>query len=70
MSALGDIMAGLRTVVELAGKVEGLSGDVERLESEVRQIDRRLVRVETIIEMTRSDGAVLRLAKPGNDDPR
>ena len=68
MSALGDIMAGLRTVVELAGKVERLSGDVERLEGEVRQIDRRLVRLETIIEVTRNDGAVLRIAKPGSDE--
>lgn len=69
MSALSDIMAGLRTVVELTGKVGQLSGDVERLENEVRQIDRRLVRVETIIEVTRNDGAVLRIAKPGNDNP-
>ncbi len=68
MSALSDIMAGLRTVVELAGKIERLLGDVERLESEVRQVDRRLVRLETIIEVTRNDGVVLRIAKPGSDE--
>ncbi|MBS3648265.1 hypothetical protein KEU06_06450 [Pseudaminobacter sp. 19-2017] len=63
MSALGDIMAGLRTVMELTGKVETLTGKLDRLAMDLNEVDRRLVRVETIIEVTRSDGATLRIAR-------
>jgi hypothetical protein len=63
MSALGDIMAGLRTVMELTGKVETLTGNLDKLAADLHAVDRRLVRVETIIEVTRSDGATLRIAR-------
>jgi hypothetical protein len=63
MSTIGDIMAGIKTAVELTGKVDRLEKSIEGLSSDVRAIDRRLVRVETIIEVTRSDGATLRIAK-------
>jgi hypothetical protein len=63
MSAIGDIMAGLKTVVELTGKVERLDKNVEGLSADVRDIDRRLVRLETIIEVTRTDGATLRITR-------
>ena len=69
MSALGDIMSGLRTVVELTGKVETLTRNVDRLTKDVRDVDRRVVRLETIIELTRNDGAVLRIAKPDPEEP-
>lgn len=66
MSAIGDILTGLKTVMELTSKVAGLTQDIDRLAAEVRNIDRRLVRVETIIEVTRTDGSVLRIARdPG-----
>ena len=63
MSAFGDIMSGLKTVMALTNKVEDLSKDADLLRSELRDIDRRLIRVETVIEITRSDGATLRIAK-------
>lgn len=63
MSAFADIMNGLKTVMTLTEKVEGLSKDTDALRTELRDIDRRLIRVETIIEVTRSDGATLRIAK-------
>ncbi len=69
MSALGDIMAGLKTVVELTGKVERLERNVDKLAGKVDDIDRRLVRVETIIEVTRSDGATLRIARDPENKP-
>jgi hypothetical protein len=68
MSALGDIMTGLRTVMSLTEKVEGLTKDVGAIGVELRSVDRRLVRLETIIEVTRNDGAVLRIAKPGSEN--
>jgi hypothetical protein len=63
VSALSDIMAGLRTIVELTGKAERLEQNVDKLAGHVDAIDRRLIRVETIIEVTRTDGATLRIAK-------
>ena len=66
MSAFGDVFAALRTALELTGKVETMSKNVDRLAAEMRDFDRRLVRVETIIEVTRADGSVLRIARdPG-----
>ena len=47
----------------LTTKVGALTQDIGTLAAEVRDIDRRLVRVETIIEVTRADGSVLRIAK-------
>lgn len=43
MSAIGDIMAGLKTVVELTGKVERLELNVDKLVGQVNSIDRRLI---------------------------
>ena len=63
MSAFGDIMAGLKTVVELTGKVE------RQPAGHVDGVDRRLIRLETIIELTRSDGTTLRIANPGSEGP-
>lgn len=43
-----------------------MSKTVDQLATEMRDLDRRLVRVETIIEVTRADGSVLRIARdPG-----
>ena len=68
MSAISDILTGLKTVMELTTKVGALTQDIGTLAAEVRDLDRRLVRVETIIEVTRADGAVLRIARdPGAD---
>lgn len=64
MSALGDIMDGLRTVMGLTAKVETLGASTEKLAVELRDLDCRLVRVETIIEVTRTDGATLRIVPP------
>ncbi len=63
MSAFGEIMNGLKQVMFLTENVNGLSKDVDALRSELRNIDRRLIRVETIIEVTRSDGTTLRIAR-------
>ena len=64
MSVLKDILAGLKTTIELNGKVVAVAGAVDRLATDVREMDRRLVRIETIVEIARPDGAVLRIASP------
>jgi hypothetical protein len=62
MSTIKDILSGAKTAIELNSKVASIGNAVERLATDVRDLDRRLVRVETIIEIVRPDGAVLRIA--------
>lgn len=71
MTVLKDILAGLKTAIELNGKLVAVSDSVKALAEEVRDMDRRLVRVETVIEIARpAEGAVLRIADRGRGDDR
>lgn len=65
MSTIKDILAGLKSTIELNGKVVSVANEVDRLATDMREFDRRLVRVETVIEITRPDGSVLRIARDG-----
>ncbi|MBB6249857.1 hypothetical protein [Nitrospirillum iridis] len=67
MSTLKDILNGLKTTIELNSKVVSVGNAVSELTKDMRNLDRRLVRVETIIEIARPDGAVLRIAKPTSE---
>ena len=69
MSVVKDILDGLKTAIELNSKVVSVGHAVERLATEMRDLDRRLVRVETIIEIARPDGSTLRIAPPGGEKP-
>ena len=67
MSAIKDILAGVKATIELNNRVVNVANAVDRLATDVRDIDRRLVRLETIVEITRPDGGVLRIARPGDE---
>jgi hypothetical protein len=69
MSTISDILAGLKTAIELNSKVISVATAVQRLATDMRDVDRRLTRVETIIEITRTDGSVLRLTPTSSEDP-
>jgi hypothetical protein len=50
--------------------LQSLTGKVDRLADEVRRMADRLTRIETIVEIARPDGTVLRIARsPRSDDP-
>jgi hypothetical protein len=68
MSMVKDILSGLKTAIELNGKVISVANSVDRLGTDMRNFDRRLVRVETIIEITRPDGGILRIAPETSAD--
>ena len=51
MSLLSDVLAGLKTAIQLEERVKGMAGNVTELAREMRGIDKRLVRVETVIEV-------------------
>ena len=69
MSLYGGAIPALKSVVLLDERVKLLTGKVDRLSDEVRRMSDRLTRVETIIEIARPDGAVLRIASPGTGKP-
>jgi hypothetical protein len=64
MSVLDKVIAGLRSTVELTHKVEALGKSVEALNNLYRDLDRRLVRVEVVIEIHKPDGSILKIAGP------
>lgn len=51
MSATERILAGLRNVVLMNEKVQQLTADTEGFQAQLVDHERRLIRVETIIEM-------------------
>jgi hypothetical protein len=75
MSAIKDILSGVREVLLLSGdlrwvadEVKGLSGDVRaldrRLSDDIKDLDRRLTRFETYAEIVKSQaGRPKRLPK-------
>ena len=65
MSLVGDAVSAMRDVVLLADKVDRLGGVLEELSREIRDHDRRLVRLETMVEMSRAGSR--RLPDEGSD---
>ena len=58
MTALGDAFATIKNVMLLQERVEGVQRDVQRLNVDVRglndyivAVDKRVIRIETMIEM-------------------
>lgn len=73
--SFGDkILGGLKTIVLIEDKVQRLDATVGELKRETMRAiadhDRRLTRLETIVEIARPDGATLRIARQGDGDGR
>lgn len=67
MSVLDQVLGGIREAILLSEKVERLSRNAEALAFELRDHDRRLVRLETMVEMAQGSGrrsSSRRLAPP------
>lgn len=69
--SFGDkILGGLKTIVLIEDKVQRLDATVGELKRETMRAiadhERRLTRLETIIEIARPDGATLRIARHGD----
>lgn len=58
-----------KEVILLSDKTEQLSKNVDKLAQETQGLDRRMVRVETILDMARYRAAERRNALPGRGDP-
>jgi hypothetical protein len=67
MSLYGEAVAAIKSVILIDECVQAVAGKLDRLADEVRDMRDRLIRLETMIEIIRGDGAVLRIAR---DSPR
>ena len=63
MSALSDALAALKNIVLIQERLEvvrreqtELAGTVDKLDDRVFEIDKRVVRIETMIELSRGRG--------------
>jgi hypothetical protein len=68
MSALSDAFTAIKNVMLLQERVEGVQRDVERLNADVRglndyvvAVDKRVVRIETMIEISGRSGGQPRI---------
>ena len=72
--SFGDrIVNGLKTIVLMEERIKGLDEAMKSVKSKVEggltDHERRLTRLETIIEIARPDGAALRIAPPSGEKP-
>ena len=61
MSLYGEALAAIRSIVLLDERLQSVTTKVDKLADEVRDLATRMVRLETIVEIARADGSVLRL---------
>jgi hypothetical protein len=64
MSLYGDAVAAIRSVILIDERVQSVAAKVDRLADEVRDMRERLVRIETIVEVTQLGGRIPRIAAP------
>ena len=61
MAAFDQIVEGVKEVLRMSGEIKRLADAVRELGTEVRDIDRRLVRIETMAEIAQSARTTKRL---------
>ena len=54
MAAFDQIVEGVKEVLRMSGEIKRLADAVRELGTEVRDMDRRLVRIETMAELAQS----------------
>ncbi|MGH8579500.1 MAG: hypothetical protein ACREVK_05025 [Gammaproteobacteria bacterium] len=56
MAALERVLQGLKEVLRMSDEIKRVSEEIKELAIDVRDIDRRLVRIETMAEMATKAG--------------
>ena len=63
MSAFGEAMIGLKNVMLMQERIDGLRGDISRIAEDLRAVtgkvqglNERVIRIETMIDMSRPSG--------------
>ncbi len=62
MSLCGDALAALRSIILIEERLTRISDRLDDLAGEMRHLSTRLTRLETLIDITRQDGAVVKIA--------
>ena len=63
MSLYGEAIAAIKSVILIDERVQSVAKKLDRLADEVRDMKDRLIRLETVVEITRGGGGVLRIAQ-------
>ena len=63
MGALADAIAVLKEVLAMRGDLDRLAKNVDKLANVADDLDRRLIRIETMVEIASKRAAGARLAK-------
>jgi uncharacterized protein YeeX (DUF496 family) len=53
VSLIGDSFAGLKRLIQLDADVPRLERSIEKIEADVRDHEKRLVRIETLVDVSR-----------------
>ena len=64
MSLYGDAIAASKAVVVIDERVQSAAKQRDKLADEVRDMKDRSIRLETVVEIVRSDRGVLRISQP------
>lgn len=71
MSFAERVLAGLKTIVLIQERTKALDEVLKALSAKVQaglaDHEKRLVRLETVVEITRPEGGVLRIAPPSDE---
>jgi vacuolar-type H+-ATPase subunit D/Vma8 len=65
MAALDQIIEGVKEVLKMSGEIKRLAESVRELSAEIRDIDRRVVRLETMVELAQAARGARRLPPKG-----
>ena len=61
MAALEQIIEGVKEVLKMSGEIKRLSETVRDVSVELRDLDRRVVRLETVVEFAQNSRGIRRL---------
>ena len=67
MSAWADLREGIRRAILMQERVERLSGGIQKVEEQLLNHDRRLVRIETMIEIAQQGRLAKRSSEQSTD---
>ena len=54
MSTLGEVMRAMKEVLLLTEKVDSAGKTLSEMSKEIRELDRRLIRLETMVELAQN----------------
>ena len=63
MGAVADALAALKEILQMRGDLDRLSKNVDKLSAVADDLDRRLIRIETMVEIAGRRSAVAKLPK-------